>query len=416
MKPNPLAAGLQLSRRESLVALAGLATLPALGLPVAVHAASAAEPKWQELSKEFLIDKDLTYLNTGSLGGLPKPVIEERRKIESLLESNPVGEGFGSVLRDAEAVAGKVAQLIGADPKNVTLTRNTTEGVNFVAEGINLQSGQRVLTSNQEHGGGLGAWKYLKKVRGIEIDVAEIASPPESEDAIVDSFKKAIRKETRVIFCSHVTFSNGVNVPISRLSELAHSHNCLMIVDGAQAAGGIPVDVIALGCDAYACSGHKHLLGPKGTGFLYIAEKARDQIKPMQLDDGYGFYTAIRGTNCMPEVIGLGQSIDWITKIGRDVVLARVMSMRNSLYEILKKQNHVKIDSPPPGSSMASNLVCFSIPDRTRYAKLQEQFGKDKVIVKGVHINGIDHRLTVHLYNTQMDLDKFAASLKKGLA
>src|SRR5206468_842156 len=157
-----------------------------------------------------------------------------------------------------------------------------------------------------EHGGGLAAWKFWKKYRGIEIDVAEIASPPQSEDQIVESFRKGIMPQTRVIFCSHVTFSNGVKVPTARLSELAHKHHCLMIVDGAQSTGGVPVNVKDLGCDAYASSGHKFVLGPKGTGILYISAQAKDRIKPMQLDDGYGYYTAIRGTNCLPEAVGLG--------------------------------------------------------------------------------------------------------------
>lgn len=410
----------RLSRRESLLALGSATAF--LGLSGHLQAAEkktaapATSAEWDRIAKQFLLDPSLTYLNTGSLSSIPRPVLEARRAVEQLLESNPVGEGFGSVLRDAEAVGAKLADLIGCDVKEVTVTRNTTEGMNFIAEGINLQPGQRVLTSNNEHGGGLGAWKFLQKTRGIEIDVAQIASPAKSEDEIVDSFKKAITPKTRVIMCSSVTFSNGIKVPIAQLSDLAHQHKCLMIVDGAQSSGGVPVDVKKLGCDAYASSGHKYLLGPKGTGLLYISEKAKDQIKPMQLDDGYGFYTAIRGTNCMPEAIGLGGAIDWVKQIGRDAVFARLMSLRNSLYEVLQKTPNVKIDSPPPGSSMVSHLVCFSVPDRDRYKKLQEQFAKDKVIVKGVGINGIDHRLSVHLYNTEADIAKFAESLKKGVA
>ena len=413
MKDDFLTSRLTLSRRESLAAFGGAVAAVGL-LNVSAQAQSAID--WNQVSTQFLLDKSLTYLNTGSLGSTPKSVLEARRLVEQKLESNPVGEGFGSVLRQAEAVAGKLADLISCDPKEVSVTRNTTESINFIAEGINLQPGQRVLTSNQEHGGGLGAWKYLQKYRGIEIDVAEIGSPPKSEDEIVDQFKQKITPKTRVILCSYVTFSNGVKVPIARLSELAHQNHCLMIVDGAQSTGGIPVNVKQLGCDAYASSGHKFLLGPKGTGILYISERARDQIKPMQLDDGYGYYTAIRGTNSMPEAIGLGDVIDWFKQLGRDAVYARLMSLRNSLYEVLQKTPHIKIDSPPPESPMASHLVCFSVTKRDKYPQLQEQFQKDKVIVKVVGINGIDYRLGVHLYNTEADIAKFADSLRKGVA
>lgn len=413
MKDDFLASFLTMSRRKSLVTFGG--AIAAIGF-VNRTASAESEIDWNKVSSHFLLDESLTYLNTGSLGSTPRSVLESRRLIEQKLESNPVGEGFGSVLRQAEAVAGKLADLLTCDVKEVSVTRNTTEAINFIAEGINLQPGQRVLTSNQEHGGGLGAWKYLQKYRGVEIDTAEIGSPPKDEDEIVDQFKKQIKPQTRVILCSYVTFSNGVKVPIARLSELAHQRNCLMIVDGAQATGGIPVNVKQLGCDAYASSGHKFLLGPKGTGILYISERARDQIKPMQLDDGYGYYTAIRGTNSMPEAIGLGEVIDWFKELGRDAVYSRLMSLRNSLYEVLQKTPHIKIDSPPPQSSMASHLVCFRLTNREKYPQLQEQLQKDKVIVKVVGINGIDYRLGAHLYNTEEDVAKFAESLKKGVA
>lgn len=408
---------LRISRRESLIALStATAALSMANTQIFGGLKGTATPDWNQISKQFLLDKQLTYLNTGSLGSIPIPVLELRRKVEQKLEANPVGEGFGPVLRDAEAVVTKLAGLIGCKQSEVTVTRNTTESINFIAEGIDLKPGDRVLTSNNEHGGGLGAWKYLQKYRGIEIDVAEIASPPTSEDQIVDQFKKAITPKTRVILCSYVTFSNGVKVPIAKLSDLAHQKNCLMVVDGAQSTGGVAVNVKELACDAYASSGHKFMVGPKGTGILYISEKARDRIKPMQLDDGYGFYTAIRGTNCMPEAIGLGAAIDWVDQIGRDAVYARLMTLRNGLYEALQKTGGIKIVSPPPDSSMVSHLVCCSIIDRDKFAKVQQQFAKDQIIVKGVGINGIDYRLSVHLYNTEADIAKFAESLKKGMA
>jgi selenocysteine lyase/cysteine desulfurase len=410
-----------LSRRDALLALGGGAAC--LGFladsPAAAEKEVSLAPAsidWEKISRQFLLDPSLTYLNTGSLGSTPRPVLEARRGVEQLLESNPAGQGFGPVLAQAEATRGKVAELIGCDVNEVTVTRNTTEGMNFIAEGIDLKPGDRVLTSNNEHPGGLRAWKYLANTRKIEVDTAEIASPPGSEDEVVDSFKKAIKPETRVIMCSHVTFSSGLKVPIARLSELAHQHNCLMVVDGAQSSGGVAVDVRKLGCDAYASSGHKFLLGPKGTGILYISEQAKGQIKPMQLDDGYGYYTAIRGTNGMPEAIGLGSVIDWVKAIGHDAVFARLMSLRNALYDVLQKSPYIKIDSPLPGSPMASQLVCFRVTDRDRYKKLQEQFTKDNVVVRGIGINGIDFRLSVHLYNTEKDIARFGESLRQAMA
>lgn len=408
---------LRLSRRASLIALGSAAgSLSLLGRSALAAAADVTAPDWDRVSRQFLIDRNLTYLNTGSLGSTPIPVLEARREIEQRLESNPAGEGFGPLMRDAEAVNAKLADLLGCDVKEVTITRNTTEGMNFVVEGLQLQPGQRVLTSNSEHPGGLAAWKFLQKYHGVAIDVADLPSTPGSEDEVVDCFRRALQPNTRAIMCSHVTFCSGLQVPIARLAELAHQHGCLMIADGAQSAGGVPVNVRQLGCDAYASSGHKFLLGPKGTGLLYISERARDQIKPMQLDDGFGYYTAIRGTNSMPEAIGLGAAIDWVAQLGRAAVFERLMTLRNSLYAVLHETPGIQLDSPPPGSPMASQLVCFRVLDRDRHARLQEQFSRDKVVVRGIGINGIDFRLSVHLYNTEADVQRFADSLNRALA
>lgn len=406
-----------LSRRDSL-RLLGTAT-SILGFSTRdVFAGSGASSfalsptDWKKVVKEFSVNPDVAYLNTGSLGSIPKSVLKSMEEVDSRLESNPVEQGFGPVLAEAEAVRPKIAELFGCKTDEVTVTRNTTDGMNQIAEGLNMQPGQRVLTSNHEHGGGLGAWKYLVKRRGVFLDVADLGAPPASEDEVVEKFKAAIRPETKVIMCSHVTFSSGVMTPIAKLSELAHQHGCLMIVDGAQAPGGVQVDVKALGCDAYMSSGHKWLLGPKGTGLLYINEKVKDQITPFVLDDGYGVYTAIRGTSNWTEIIGLGKSLDFMKNIGREAAAGRLMELRNQLYEVIQKTPGTKIFSPPPGSSMACHLVCFSVTDRAKHPLMNEQFKKDKVVVKGVGIQGIDYRVGCHLYNSEKDIARFADSLK----
>jgi len=412
------ATGLVLSRRDSLRAF-GIAA-GVFGLSNAVQGSPGKTPAyvdgaadWKKIASQFYIDPEIAYLNTGSLGSIPRPVLEAMQAVNQTLESNPVQQGFGPVLADAEAVRPKIADLLGCKTEEVVVTRNTTDGINQIAEGLNMQPGQRVLTSNHEHGGGLGAWRYLVKRRGVFLDVAELGAPPASEDEVVEKFKAAIRPETKVILCSHVTFSSGVKVPIARLSELAHQHGCLMVVDGAQSPGGVLVDVKALGCDAYVSSGHKYLLGPKGTGLLYINEKVKEQITPFVLDDGYGVYTAIRGTSNWTETIGLGKSLDFVKNIGREAVANRLMDIRNQLYEVVSKTSGTKIFSPPPGSSMASHLVCFSVTDRAKHSLLNEQFAKDKVVVKTVGIEGIDYRLSCHLYNTEKDVTRFAESLHK---
>src|SRR4029079_2413333 len=125
----------------------------------------------------------------------------------------------------------------------------------------------RVLTTDVEHEGGSVCWSYLKRRRGISIDVVSIAPGDFGTRAIIGRFEKAITDHTKVISVSHVITSTGLRMPIAEIAALAKSRGVLCVVDGAQAVGGIDVDVKKLGCHAYVATGHKWLMGPKGTGF-----------------------------------------------------------------------------------------------------------------------------------------------------
>lgn len=410
-----------LSRRESLLALGGTAAYFGLfgAAPAAApsrRASGSSAADWRRLSNQFAIESGLAYLNTGSLGASPAAVLDAVRSAAARIETNPVAMGFGAVLGEAEAARSRFAELFGCSVDEVCLTNNTTDGMNLVAEGLDLKSGDHVLTSNHEHGGGSRCWQFLAKRRGVIIDVAEVGAPPQSEDEVVERFRAALTPQTRVISVSHVTFSSGVQLPIARLAELAHQHSCLLVADGAQSAGAIPVNVKALGCDAYATSGHKWLLGSKGSGLLYISETARDAIAPMRLDDGPGVYTAIGGTTDSAAVLGLAAAVDWAAKIGRDAIFGRIRQLRDQLYAELEATPGVRINSPPPGSPMASQMVCFTIADRDRLPQVHEQFARDKIVVKTVHHGGIDFRVGCHVYNSEEDVSRFGASLRKALA
>jgi len=400
-----------LTRRDTLLALGGGAA--GLGLwSQSAPLAAAEQASWQNIADQFVLDPELAFLNTGSLGASPKAVEQAVQAAIKRVDTNPLAEGFGKVLNEAEQSRQVFADLFNCKLDEVCLTRNTTDGMNLVAEGLNLQSGDRVLTSNREHPGGLRCWEALAKRRGVVVDVAEIGAPPASEDEVVASFAAKMTPKTRVISVSYVTFSSGVRTPIARLSELAHQKGCLLAADGAQSTGALPIDVKALGCDTYATSGHKWMLGPKGTGLLYISERAREQITPLRLEDGMGVYTAIGGTEDFAAMLGLAAAVKWAQALGQSAVYERIMLLREQLYAALAAQPGITINSPPPGSPMASHLVCFTLKDHEKVKQADEQFAKDKIVIKTVHHGGIDYRVGGHVYTRPEDVDRLAASLK----
>ncbi|MBX3440600.1 MAG: aminotransferase class V-fold PLP-dependent enzyme, partial [Planctomycetaceae bacterium] len=324
------------------------------------------------------------------------------------LELNPAGNGFGISLRRAEEVRKKAAQYLGCDESEIVIMPNTTQSMNTIAQGITLQAGDRVLTTDQEHPGGVRCWEYYEKRAGVIIDRAPLPVPPQSEQEVVDALAALMTPRTRVISVAHVTFTTGLRLPIAQIAELADAHQCLLVVDGAQAPGALNINVKELNCDTYATSAHKWMLAPKGTGLLYINKRAEDRIDPLLLQDGNGFYTATSGTLNMPAVIGLGGSIDFLTDMGKQRIEDWSMYLRQMLYDGLRRLPNVKIYSPEAGP-MAAPIVSPGV-EGISGGDVATALARQDIIVKVVSYG---NRISTHLYNDESDVEKLVAAVSK---
>jgi len=188
-------------------------------------------------------------------------------------------------------------------------------------------------------------------------------------------------------------------------------------VDGAQAAGGIRVDVKALGCHAYATSGHKWIQGPKGTGLLYLSADTKGAIDPIALQGGHEAYTASSGVRNIPGLIGLGAAIDYLDATGFALVEAHGLALRSRLYDGLRQLQQVTVVSPPAGVS-ASPILTFALPgnvESNAFASMLRD--KHRLIVESVpkewH-NGL--RISTHICNAEPDVDALLRALKTELA
>ncbi|HEX6190490.1 MAG TPA: aminotransferase class V-fold PLP-dependent enzyme [Pyrinomonadaceae bacterium] len=386
------------SRRELLSGLAAMtagAALPASAQPASSDAA------------EYMLEPGVIYLNTGSLGPTPRAILDVVLNAWSDLEKNPVAKAYGGTTHTlADKTRDLVGGLIGCAADEVLLTRSTTNAMNIAALGIDLFRGDRVLTTDVEHEGGSAAWKHLEKRRGIGIDRVVIA--PEDHDArsIVERFERAITKQTRVISVSHVITSTGLRMPVREIVALAKSRDILTIIDGAQAVGNIEVDVRAIGCDAYAAPGHKWLMAPKGTGFLYINKAAASRIQPIEWEDGRKYVVGSAGVGSLPLIAGLGAAIEAAQKRGVAVSEARNLRLRNRAYEGLKKIAKAQVVSAPPGP-LATALVAFRLPqavDSSTFRGVMRQ--KHNLVLKQTEKRwGNGMRISPHVFNTEADID-----------
>ncbi|MCB0633633.1 MAG: aminotransferase class V-fold PLP-dependent enzyme, partial [Lewinella sp.] len=327
------------------------------------------------------------------------------------LESNPVVNNWGGLGNRMEAVRSKVADFIGATKEEIILTRNTTEGINLVGSCLDLQPGDEILTTDHEHGGGENGLFYLTETKGAIVKKVEMPLPAESPEQIVELIKNAIGERTKVVMLSHVSTITGMRMPFAAIAALTRPKNILLIADGAQAPGQIKVDVEQLGVDLYASSGHKWLMGPKETGFLYIRKAVQERIQPVFTRGSYNAYSAASGTRNVATIIGLGESLDLQQTIGLEKIEERCRSLAGYCAERLQEKKGLRLISsthPALNTGIVSVLLDEGISNRTIFEKMREQNVIIKLLPK---YNAL--RFSLHLFNTKEDVNKMMEVLEE---
>jgi isopenicillin-N epimerase len=364
----------------------------------------------------FLIPAGTVYCNTGTLGASPREVVDALtdgiRRLETTLADWPYEQADGEPLtgyQHLDQVRAAAGRFINASAAEIALTQNATMGMNFLANGLDLAAGDEVVSTDQEHGGGISPWRLLAKRRGIV--VKELALEPvlsAGPDAVVRLFESAMTPRTKVVMCSHITSGLGALLPARELCALARNRGALAIVDGAQAVGQIEVDVQALGCDAYVASPHKWMLAPKGTGFMYVRKDVQDRfwttLASYQWDnhqDG-AFRFMQFGTGSVPVVDGLVAALQFIDKIGMPRIARWDAMLTKRLRDGLARIPAVRVASPSD-PRLATAITTFRV-EGVKAKALQDALWARRVRVRAQNdARGV--RLSAHMYVSPSDID-----------
>ena len=404
--------------------LSGSKPLDSISLPNTANRTIDAgdEHFWSLIREHFPLTKERTYLNTGGLGASPYVSIAAlKNKIDELEFISETGHNH----KLWQSVKKKAATILGCDSEEIVYTRNTTEGVNIVCNGLQLKKGDEIITSSHEHVGNTIAWLARQKRDGIKIKVFEPAT--ESAQENIARIGRLITKKTRAISISHVTTATGQILPVKKIGELAKSKNLFYFIDGAQSAGMLPVNVHEIGCHAYATSGHKWLLGPKGTGLLYVKKEYLDMVEAKwvgaysnegNFDMRSGEFklnsTAQRyeyGTVSVPLFAGLGAALDFIIKIGVNSIWNRDFALATALVEGLNLQGAEILSPQNPHEYSA--IITFKLKN-IEYGDLQKFLAdKYKLRTRGIYEGGLNGlRISLHLYNSFEEVEKILTGVK----
>lgn len=365
---------------------------------------------WRTVRSQFLLRPGLSHMNCATIGATPRPVVSTFVSHLWETEGDPQEQVFGAPHLRMDDVRAHAAAFLGASPDEVVLTRNTTEGMNAVAQGMDLRPGDQILTTNHEHPGGSICWEHLARRSGAEIVKIEMPPAVGSAEEVVALVEAHLTPRTRVCSFSHVCTITGLVMPLAAIAEVTRPRGVLLVCDGAQAPGQLAVDVHALGVDSYASSSHKWLLAPKGTGLLYIRQGAQDRIRPMCLESGYGAYTGSFGTRNVAMVLAHGAAMNFHDAIGRDRVEGRCRELRRRLRAGLEDMPGLRILTPTD-EALCAGIVTISL-DRGDYREARRiLYDEHDIVLKNGKAEYNAIRISTHIFNSEADVDRLLDAL-----
>lgn len=315
----------------------------------------------------------MIYLDNAATS-YPKPAIVTSRVSEAFKKygANPGRSGHDMSVKTTRQIyecRKKAAELFGAvSPDKVVFTGNCTMALNLVIKGI-LKQGDRVVISNLEHNAVVRPVFSLAEKGIISCDVAEVY--PGDFDKTAESFKKVVLPGTKAVICMHASNVFGAVLPIKEIGRTARENGSLFIVDAAQSAGVLPINIEEMNIDYLCLPGHKGLYGPMGTGMIVFGKNA--PLPDTVIEGGTGSNSVNfaqpdflpdrfeSGTVNVPGIIGVGAGIDFLNKKGQDRIYSHEMKLISYLYGELSKRNYIKLYTEKPEYMKCAPVLSFNI-------------------------------------------------------
>jgi selenocysteine lyase/cysteine desulfurase len=376
------------------------------------------EEFWAVVRQQFPLQSTPIYLNNGTLGPSPLVVQDSIRAETEVVDRTGKYGGW-------DDVRPTIATFIGAAPEEISLTHNVTEGINVVACGLPLKRGDEVILTDHEHAGNAIPWLARARRDGIVVRTLRLA---QSASETLNRLDDLIGARTRVIAVPHVTCTIGQVLPAREISRLGRDRGLRVMLDAAHTPGMLPMDVRDLECDFLASCGHKWLMGPKGTGFLYVRKEMIEALEPYWVGGGSDAgWDVVQGTLSFRKdahrfdfasqsaalFAGLGTAIDFVRQVGVENVSRRgryLAGLVRAELNALGEKATVLTPEEEDGRAAIVGFRLTSMPFDKLQGLLREKYG---IVTRMVPENGVNcNRVSTHIYNSPDDVQRLAAAIR----
>ena len=364
----------------------------------------------------FELDDEYIYFN--SAGTSPVPKVAKTAAIECYNFKSYTSHRDAELFLWLERIRSLAGKLINAESSEIALTGNTSLGLNMAAQGIELDADDSVLVHRSEFPANMAPWLHLNK-KGVDVRIIESDGFPTLED-----YEKRVDGTTRVIAVSFVRFFDGFKIDLPRMGEFCRERGIILVVDGIQGIGIVPLDVKEMGIDILSCGGAKWLCSPCGTGFLYVSKKMQEKLKSpfagwlswlpekkfdnciLKLPEEPNDMTRFEiGTIPYPSFAAFEKTLELFLDIGVENIYAHVKALLDFLIEFISKRDDYKMSSSLHDNHRSGFISIKSMKDNYR---LMDRLVEEKIVVS-LREGGI--RVAPHLYNTMDEMQRFCEVL-----
>jgi selenocysteine lyase/cysteine desulfurase len=429
------------TRRDFLAAsvtATGLAAAATSGAALAQPAEIplSARELWQWVRVQPVADSRQIWLDAASATPTLRVAMAEEyrsREIQSGNLAATTGSDYWAT--ESQRLAARFATFAGCSEDEIVFTRGTGEALSMVAAGLDLASGDEVVTTTQEHPAALSPWLFQARRRGIVVKQVDIPSLLTEPEQVLTAISAACTPRTRVLAFSHVQYGDGSVLPVRELCQFARERNIATVVDGAQAFGMLEYALRDLGCDYYATSFHKWLAGCHGTGMLYVRREALDRLWPTEprgIDASPPIFVPAESVgqattpsalhklgnvvpSLWPALRGAETALNFQEQIHRGRIEARIRELAIYARMRLQRINGVELQtSARPG--LWAGILTFRVPGR-RAADIASTLA----LANGVHLRSVKWpktdegalRASLHIFSSSDDIEKFGQALQQ---
>ena len=378
---------------------------------LAPEQAAMDEDYWSTIQNSFTVTRGMINLNNGGVSPSPRIVTEALVRYIWQQEDATAYTMWQLLEPQSETIRTGLAELFGCDREEIAITRNASESLETLLLGLDLKSGDEVLTTTQDYGRMLTTIRQREQREGIKLNLIRIPIPPKDVNEITAAFERAITPRTRLIQIAHMVNITGQITPVKAVCDMARRHNVEVIVDGAHSFAQFDFKQKDLGCDYFGTSLHKWLYAPKGTGLLYVKRDKIAKIWPLfaadekQKSDIRKFEEV--GTHSAAPRLAIGEAMLFHNGVGSKRKEARLRYLSRYWMDKLKDVPRIRFNTSfDPNQMCAIANVQIEGMDQTKIGSYL--FSKHRIYTTPiVHEEFTGLRITPNLYTTLSELDRF---------